>query len=597
MLSVIQKGELSMFKQEYILQKMLLTISMILILIYASSFLSQKQGISAYEAENLTIANSSESLGDSPYSWSYPTSSLEKEFHNLSYITEFRDICKQVKNSWLNPNTMTSQPQSTNFSNTDWIENSYYNSLLHVDREQVYQFSSVTDKCIATQKAPFYYCLLHFFTSLFDGIGTYQITFFIHAIILFFSAFLIFTIGEKYMHSGWAGFIAAVFYGLCMGCFSSVLSTTPYLFASFFMLVCIYLNFSLLCDSNMSLLFAQVMIVANVLGNLTDYSYTLFSFLLGLIIFITLLCYCRIKDALKFISVSIISVLLTILIYPASLLHLSSHLLSFKEKAGPIFASGELAQIFAQNCKELGSQTFAETSLFIGIFLLVLIVFAAYFKKRTFNQIYEDWYQRLMSQDIADMLLIIIGFSYFFFICLINPAAPYFVLSTILPVFCLLFALVLYHLGTAILHTERNGGVLGLTVICFICFFSLKTNTLDCIHANNAVNLDFASAYQNEYCIFLASDSMSPKDHLLELEKYEHSMVLNEKELKSLKKNTTFQSLDHVLVYLSNENYVKDTIDVIAKYGNFEISKVLYNYRDANGTHIYVYMLQRLESQ
>ncbi|MCI8410286.1 MAG: hypothetical protein HFJ09_13615 [Lachnospiraceae bacterium] len=587
-----------MFKREYILQKILLTISMIFILIYAGSFLSEKHGISAYEAENFTIANSSESLGNSPYTWSYNTVSLEEKFQDLPYFTELFHVWKQVKNCWSNSKAATElQIKNTEFSNSDWIENSYYDNLLHVDRDEVYQFSSVSDKCIATQKAPFYYWILHFFSSLFDGVGIYQVTFFIHAIILFFSSFLIFTIGEKYMDSGWAGFVAAIFYGLCMGCFTNLLCTTPYLFASFFMLVCIYLNFSLLRDTALGILFAQVMITANVLGNLTDYSYTLFSFLLGIILCITLLCYHRIQDTLKYITVWILSAFITIFIYPAALLHLSSHFLSFKEKAGALFASGELIQVFTQNCKEISNQTFSETTLFIGIFLLVMIVFAAYFKKRTFNEVYEDWYQRLITQDIADMLLMIIGFFYFLTICLINPTTSYFVLSTILPIFCLSFAYILYHLGMAILHTERNSGFLGLAFVCLICFFSLKTSTLNYIYTNNAANLDFANTYYKEYCIFLTSDSMSPKDHLLELEKYEHSMVLNAEQLKSLKKNKTFQSLNQVLVYLSNEDYVKGVADIIAKYGNFELSKDLYNYRDENGTHIYVYLLQRLGTQ
>lgn len=585
-----------MFRQEYILQKILLTIAVILILIYAGSFLSEKHGLSAYEAENFTIANSSESLGGSPYTWTYNTAALEEEFQDLPYITEFSHIWKHVMDCWNGFESSNNlQESSVEFSNSDWIENSYYDRLLHVNRDEVYHFSSVTDKCIATQKAPFYYWLLHFFSSLFDGVGMYYVAFFIHAITLFFSAFLIFTIGEKYMDSGWAGFAAAVFYGLCMGCFTNLLCATPYLLVSFFMLVSVYLVFSLLRDTSLNLLFAQVMAIAAVLGNLTDYSYTLFSFLLGLVLCITLLSYRRIKDMLNFILVWILSALITVLIYPASLLHLSSHFLSFKGSVGALFASGELIQVFLHNCRELNGQTFVETTLFVGLFLLVIAIFAAYFKKRTFDEIYEDWYERLITQDIADMLLLIVGICYFLTVCLINPAKPYFVISTLLPIVCLLFCYILYHLGMAILHTERNSGIFSISVICLICFFSLRTGTIDYIYTDNDANIDFALSYQKEYCIFLSSDSLAPEDHLLELNKYEHSMVLDVRNLSVLKNNRIFQSLNQVLVYLSNEDYVNGIMDLIAKYGNFELSKELYNYRDDKGTHIYVYQLQQLD--
>ena len=585
-----------MFKREYILQKILLTISLIFILVYAGRLLPEKHGLSAYEAQNFTIANSSESLGDSPYLWTYPTVELEQEFHDLPYLAEFPHIWNHIEKAWGSPDSSTSSlTTSSNYTNTDWTENTYYDKLLHVDRNQVYQFGSVTDKCIATQKAPLYYWILHFFSSLFDGVGMYYVVFVIHAVILFFSAFLLFMIGEKYLHSGWAGFAAAVFYGLCMGCFTNLFCATPYLLATFFILVSVYLNLSLLAHTSLSLLFAQLTVVANILGNLTDYSYTLFSFLFGVIICITLLCYGRIADICKFIFTGILSAFITLLIYPAALLHLSSHILALKEHAGPLFASGGLITVFQNNCQEINSQTFTETALLTGVLLLVLIVFASYFKKRTFNEVYEDWYQRLVNRDIADMMFIIIGMVYFLSICLINPTEPYFVLSTLLPILCLMFCYFLYHLSVAILHTEQNGGLLCMIFVSFICIYSLNTNTIEYIYTDNAKNLEFASAYEKEYCLFLSSESMTTEDHLLELETYEHSLVSDAKGLDILKKNQTFQSLHQVLVYLSNEDYTAGIADTIAKYGNFELSKELYNYRDEKGTHIYVYLLQQLE--
>lgn len=585
-----------MFKREYILQKVLLTISLIFILVYAGRLLPEKHGLSAYEAQNFTIANSSESLGDSPYLWPYPTAELEQEFRDLPYLAEFPHIWNHIEKVWGSPDSSAfSLTTSSNYTNTDWIENTYYDQLLHVDRNQVYQFGAVTDKCIATQKAPLYYWILHFFSSLFDGVGMYYVAFVIHAVILFYSAFLLFMIGEKYLHSGWAGFSATVFYGLCMGCFTNLFCATPYLLATFFILVCAYLNLSLLSHTSLSLLFAQFSVVANILGNLTDYSFTLFSFLFGGVICITLLCYGRIADMCKFIFTGILSALITLLIYPATLLHLSSHILVLKKHVGPLFSSGGLITVFQNNCQEINNQTFTETALLIGVLLLVLIVFASYFKKRTFNEVYEDWYQRLVNQDIADMLFIIIGMIYFLAICFINPAEPYFVLSTLLPILCLMFCYFLYHLSVAILHTEQNGGLLCMIFVSFICIYSLNTNTIRYIYTDNATNLEFASAYEKEYCLFLSSESMTVEDHLLELETYEHSLVSDAKHVGILKENETFQSLSQVLVYISNEDYTAGIADTIAEDGSFNLSKELYNYRDEKGTHIYVYLLQKLE--
>lgn len=582
-----------MFKKEYIIQKVVLFFAIISILIYAGTFLPEKKGLSAYEAKNFTIANSNETLGDSPYHWYYDTKTLEQEFSNLDYFPKISKVLSMTSDCWKNSTTRTNTSIAS-YSNNDWKTKQYYDDLIKLDRSKVYDFSSVSSKCIATRNAPLYFYLLHFFSSLFDGVGMFQVAFFLNAITVFTMAFILFTIGKKYLKSGWTGFIAAIGFSLTMGCFSALHYATPYLLSSLFLLLFLCIAFSIIAKNKITVLLVQGIILINMFGNLSNYTYTLFAFLVSIIVILALLCYKRYIDALKFVIFSLLSLVASFLLNPAILLHISTYIIGYNKTAGNLFMSGELANVLSDNLSLINEQTFGSAALFIGVTLLVLIIFSAYLKKGTFRAVYESWYFRLLDRKIADTLLIIIGVLYFLVICLFNPKEPYYALISTLPVFSLIFAYLLYQIGMALLHTSKNSGVFCLFIIGILSIYTTKTTDMPWLYSAQEPNINFATTFQKDYCIFLSSATMDASEHLLELNKFDNSIVLNRNTVNFLKHDKTFQSLDRVILYISNEDFVENLTDHIAELGHFELSNEMYNYYNEKGTHIYVYQLQHL---
>ena len=238
---------------------------------------------------------------------------------------------------------------------------------------------------------------------------------------------------------------------------------------------------------------------------------------------------------------------------------------------------------------------FVKTFLLMGCIIVILIVLATFLKKDTFKNMFKNFRIRISQMDMSDIFLPLLAVVYFFGISFFYHSELYFVLITLLPFLALTVCYLCYRLCNAAIHSEFNSGLFNILCTCFLCFFTIATSSPKYIYADEVTQLNFASAYSQQYCIFLSSEDLKAADHILELEKYEHSIVLDDDSLNTLKNNETFLIQDRVLVYLSNKDYVQGRMDEIAKYGNFKITKELTNYRDKNANHIYVYQLAKLK--
>lgn len=585
-----------MFEKEYITQKILLFFAMILILTFAGRYLSVKNGISSYEGSTYAISNTSESLAESPYNnFAYNTKELEKNVANQPYffsIYHIGEYISEMQKDYKNCSILSNQKEK--YTNTDWIESSYYTSLLSVADENKFQYSTVVKNCITAQKAPLYYCILHTISSIFGSLSLYRLGFCINVCFLFLSSFLILSIGKKYFHASWAGFAAALLFSLSLGCFSGTICATPYIMTIFFLLLTVSLHLSVLTSGKLPRYMLECIAAVNIIGTLTDYSYLLFSTVLFVCSALTFLYYRRGKDLLKLLLTNIIALLITALIYPSFLLHTATMFFAAKEEILSSFTWDTFGQTCFNNLAVLNSQMFVKTCFFMGSIIVVLMVLATFLKKDSFKNLFANFHIRISQMDMSDIFLPVLTLVYFLSICFFCHSEVYFVLMTLLPFIALTVCYLCYRLCNAAIHSEFNSGLFGILCTCFLCFFTIATSTPKYIYADEITQLNFASAYSKQYCIFLSSEDLTVADHILELEKYEHSIVLDNNNLNTLKKNETFLQQNNVLVYLSNKDYVQGSIDKIAKYGNFRITKELTNYRDKNASHIYVYQLTKL---
>lgn len=584
-----------MFEKEFITHKIVLFVALIFILCFSyHKYLSEKNGISSQEGAIYAISNTSESLADSPYNSSkYNTELLQKDIINQPFFISLPSIFTYVNEIAKQPENNSILLTSSDYNNKTWIERSYYTNLLSVEKDHRFQYDRVQENCILCQRAPLYYYLLHTVSSIFGSFHLYRLGFSINVLFLFFTAFCMLTMGKKYFHSSYAGLAAALMYALSLGCVSSMVCATPYIMVSFFLVLTMRIHLSILRKNTTPMYLYEAIALVNIIGNLTDYSYILFSTLLCLCFVIALVLLRRPKEILCYVTFQLASVLVTVLIYPAAILHVCTIAIHVFHQFQFNFQREEFYQNCITNLNVISSQLFMHTAILLFFVLLLLLVFAIFLKRGSFFSHLSHFFERMSTGDMADLLIPATALLYFFGITCFNLNDNYFILTTLLPFLALVVSYVTYRLCNAAIHSEFNSGILGIAVTCTLCFITITTSTPKYLYADAIDKTSFAASHSKEYCIFLSSDTLKASDHILELEKYDHSLVLSRNRIKSLKKDTTFLSQDSVLVYLSTDDYLHSVIDKIAKFGKFEIVQQLTDYTDEYSNHVYIYQLRR----
>lgn len=584
-----------MFEKEFITHKIILFVALIFILCFSSNkYLSEKNGISSEEGAIYAISNTSESLADSPYDSSrYEISKLEKDVINQPLFISLPAMVSCLDEIAKQPEDNSILTTTSDYHNQTWVERSYYTNLLTVTKDNQFQYDKVVKNCVLTQRTPLYYELLHTISSIFGSFHLYRLGFFINIVFLFSTAFCLLTMGKKYFHASFAGLGAALMYTLSLGCFSSMMCATPYIMVSFFLVLTVRIHLSVLRKTTPSIYLYQAIALVNIFGNLTDYSYVLFTLLLILCFIVALALLGRPKEIFYYIGFQLASLLVTVLIYPAAILHIGTIAIESTQQFFYDFQWTVFRASCMENLNILSNQLFMHTGILLFFVLLILLIFAIFLKQGTFVSHLSHFFERMSTGDVADLFIPAILFLYFVGITFFDFDTSYFILTTLLPFLALVVSYVTYRLCNAAIHSEFSSGMLGLTVTCILCMITITTSTPKYLYADTIDRTSFAAAHSKEYCIFLSSDTLKAAEHILELEKYEHSLFLSRDCLKSLKKDETFLSQDSVIVYLSTNDYVDSVIDKIAKFGKFEIVQPLHDYADENFNHVYIYQLKR----
>lgn len=584
-----------MFEKEFITHKIILFVALIFIVYFSGNkYLSEKNGISSEEGAIYAISNTSESLADSPYNSSkYEVSKLKRDIINQPFFISIPSIISCVNEIATQPEGNSILTPSSDYSNHTWVERSYYTNLLTVAKDHQFQYDKVLENCILTQRTPLYYHVLHTVSSIFGSFHLYRLGFFINIVFLFSTAFCLLTMGKKYFHSSFAGLGAALMYSLSLGCFSSMMCATPYIMVSFFLVLTARIHLAILRKNTTPIYLYQAIVFVNVIGNLTDYSYLLFAILLSFCFIAALALLRRPKEIFYYMAFQLASLLVTVLIYPATILHISTIAIESAQQFLYDFHWTAFLASCTTNLNVLNSQLFMHTGVLLFFVLLLLLIFGIVLNRNTSLSHLSHFFERMSTGDVADLFIPAIMLLYFVGITFFNFDNNYFILTTLLPFLALVVSHATHRLFNAIMYSESSSGMLGLVVTCILCVITITTSTPKYLYADTIDQTSFAASHSDEYCIFLSSDTLKASEHILELEKYEHSLFLSRDRLKSLKKDNTFLSQDSVIVYLSTNDYVDSVIDKIAKFGKFEIVQPLTDYTDENSNHVYIYQLKR----
>lgn len=584
-----------MLEREFVGHKVILIL--VLIILFGFTFkyyLPEKNNLSSTEGGTLAIANSDEDISSNPYNiCKYNPEAISPQLNGSTFIERFGNAFSCLHKISANPDSNSVLLSTNNYQNTDWISSEYYDSLHYVADDNQFNYGTVVNNATLSQKPPVYYVLLHIVYSTFQSVDIYRLGFFINAFFLFFSALLIHKIGKLYLRSSWVGLAGAITYLLSMGCFSATLCITPYVIVGFLAICTLNLHLLALDKEKVPVYALVLLFFVNIIGNLTDYSYLLFSIILSLCVTFWFLFLDHMKSFSLMLLETILSLFFTTMFYPSFLLHIGTGLISSWHHFMSKTSMTELHSDLLSNVGTLLNQMFSKTFYIIGICLFLLFICSLFFKKGTFAQHWSNFKERAYHGNFADLLIPALTLLYFGVLTYFYGSANYYVLTTTLPFIFLFLSYLAYRFCHALIHSEFNSGLITTGFLLLLSTVSLAISEphLEFDQTDNTVS--YAEETETDNCIFITSDTLSSQNHISEIASYNQSIVISSTKLNIFKKQISLKDLPSVIVYLSNDDYVNGTIDKLTKLGDFLVAEQLASKVDLDGNSIYIYELSK----
>ena len=277
-----------------------------------------------------------------------------------------------------------------------WKNNNQAKEYLTIQKDNVFNYFGVFFNQTKDIHPPLFYLVVHIFSSIFLGLFSKYIIFFINLIFFILTCIIIRKILKIY-NKEYLSIPAIILYG-GIGGISIVLFLRMYQMLIFFSILSLYIHLKIINnDFEIDKKIRNELIIVTVLGFLTQYYFCIFQLFEFIILIIMLIKNKKYNTLKKYIKYTIISAIIGILIFPASIYHI---FFSYRGTKADI-TSNFLERIILY-FNEL-SYSFSLVPIILAI--LFLIILAIEIKQR----------------DVKNIFLALPAILYFLVICKIAP--------------------------------------------------------------------------------------------------------------------------------------------------------------------------------
>lgn len=520
-----------MFKEEFLKQKVIISFIIFFMVWFSFGFLDSKEGITPSEA--------------------------------LSYA---------VVNAVPIQTTIDTTSTSLQSSNPVWHEQAYYETYTSLKDGNSFSYSTVYENCTQNGLAPLYYFVLHTFVSLFHYIIPLSfISFALNSIFLFGTCYMIFLIGAKQLHNGWLGIGASILFGFSVASISGMICTEPFIMLLFFLVTFFYLLLKFLEEKEVRGSVCRAFVLVTMLGCLTDYSFLAFIAISSILFLLVLLCFRHFKDFFIYLFTLSISLLFTLALYPSIVLHFLDGTLLLQMQTD----TTEFSSLLVDGLLFIKEYLLIKEGLFVGMLLIILGLLALVLNKYTVKLQLESFVSRIKEMELNDVFLTLFTLLYFMFLLLYIPNDNYNYWVGIFPFVSLLVVYLACRFAKGFISSEYNSSMIGIVMSCLVCIFGINCTNPMFLNEGYNSQLNLAKQYANANCIFIEDSIDTSLAHILEIQCYQNTMLLDAKSLENMKVDKVLKESNPLIVYV-NKNY--DTDDIVlklAKDGNYHFHDTL----------------------
>lgn len=323
-----------------------------------------------------------------------------------------------------------------------WHSGEEFHDYLTVQENERFDYSNVYYNQVCDVHPPLYYFLLHTICSFFpDGFSKWYAA----VINLFFyslSLIALFLLGRQVFKSDKKALLAAAVWGLSRAGLSNAAFLRMYMIMTFFTVLLAYFHMRLI--EKYKLKYVALIFAVNLAGFLTQYYFYIFSFFITASVCVYLLFKKRIKQLLIYAFTVLASVGAAILVFPATLVHLTQGVYTNRTVNGlfGLFGRSNLLTYLLQDYTGLayhGKTLLVDLFPLIAVAAVLILWLKACKKKTDKKKIIASVIGRLPADYTVFLIsLILSGFV----VGRISPYMPYFndrYVFALLPLFALPF--------------------------------------------------------------------------------------------------------------------------------------------------------------
>ena len=535
-----------MFREEFLKQKVLITLILLVMIWFSFGFLSSKEGPTDSEALAYAVVNA------------------------------------MPVNTGADGTSATIQSYSPT-----WHQQAYYQNYTHLDDNENFSYGTVYNNCTKNGLAPLYYFLLHTLVSFFHYIINFSIiSFTLNSIFLFGACYIVFLIAAKYLKNGWVGIAASILFGFSVSSISGMICTQPYIMTIFFVLADLYLLLKIIDEREIQGSVCRSLILITTLGILTDYAFLSYIAISSLLFSITLLLFGHFRDFFLYLFTLVISFLFVLALYPSIIGHILGGFLTPAVQT----TSTPFTTLLIDSVLFIKKNLFIKEGLFVGMLLVILGLFTFILKKITLKLHFESFIQRIATMEIADLFLCILNLAYFIFLVLLIPTDNYHNWIILFPLTALTVTYLVYRLAHGFITSDFNSSLIGVIMACLVCVFGINCTQPMFLNEGYTSQLNLAKQNENSNCIFIDNRTNASLSHIMEIQCYQNTMLLDSSHLTDVcSTDEIIKDSNSLIVYISQDHDTEKIASKLFKEGNYHFSDTL----SLNSGNMTVYKLYR----
>lgn len=354
----------------------------------------------------------------------------------------------------------------------EWRPGSDYYDLLTVSTNNTFNYKQTYINQTNDVHPPLYYFLIHTASSFFPL--QFSKWFGILPNIFFFlcTQIFLFLLSSSMLDSKFRALLPCMLYGFSLGAVSTVEFIRMYSMLTAILTIALYINYKIIHIPQKANQYLIILLSINTFGYLTHYYYIIYSFFLCAFMTIFLYTHSSYQHAIKYAAINILSLIIFILIYPASLFHIFSGYRgteAFQNLAMTPF--GDRLESFYQIINK---------QLFCSLLTFYIIFFVCYFVIRFLRQ-RKNKKAPMSARLAADkelvteiletknfhfiLLLLCISIPSFLVIAKISAYTSFRYISALYPIFYILTSLFIFRVAHSSVFLKALSTILAIAIL------------------------------------------------------------------------------------------------------------------------------------